>query len=536
MKNSKILFRLAPVFLLLLLSGCTKDSKDPERSNQDTTSINAFFKAIPDWDIPEVEPLDDVYIEDIQITDANTDDTYNCSVFERKMTSTIRNFLSVGTNFGTIWPGAMIQGNSLKTGELQPINTNQKRAPITLTTDIALEKTSIIIEPNSVNAQQAIADFMLAANEFPEGRGAGTMSFLVEEATTFVQAMRQMGISAGFTEPESKVGMEGSLTVATDRSNSSHTVMAKYVQEMFTIRVADDLIGTPADFFNDDFTMSDLQDMETAGELGDDNIPLYIESVTYGRILLFSMQSETVASSNKLSTALEASMAEYAKVGGSLDDEHEEIFSTATYKIFSAGGDDGAANATIANLDWSKFFVSSEASEAVPISFVAKTIDGKKIVGLVHDTTFERRDDCSIEEFVAPPAPEVDYYEVTVEWTATDNTGLCFGGSGVLGSCNPQAYVKLEKDLAFTRLTALNGFKRTFIISPETDDPYFNFTVRSVTRLRMPWPYQPFTQKTASSSFNVTTLPTTRTFHHLLSNFAGSVKLTYTITTSTIYK
>src|SRR5690606_7461982 len=164
--------------------------------------------------------------------------------------------VSVGTNFGVVWPGAMIQGNSLESGELKLINT--KRAPVTLVTDIALNEVSSTIEPNSVNAQQAIADFMIAAGEMPEGSqaGAGSMLFQVEEASSFQQSMLSMGVSAGFTEPQSSVGLDGSLSVSATRSSKTHTVVAKYVQEMFTVRVADDLIATPADFFADDFTES----------------------------------------------------------------------------------------------------------------------------------------------------------------------------------------------------------------------------------------------------------------------------------------
>lgn len=533
MKTAK---RSLPFIIIfsLIFSFCTTDSVDPNNVNSDATSINEYFNSIPDWEINEIEPKEDIYIDSVVVTGENPEDSYECPVFERNMVTTISNFISVGTNFGTIWPGAIIQGNSLKTGELKLINANEKRAPITLVTNIALDEVSKTITPNSETAQQAIADFMIAAGEMPEGTqsGAGTMNFHVEEATTFEQSMQSMGISAGFTEPQSSVGLDASLSVESSRNSSTHTVVAKYVQEMFTVRVADDLIPTPADFFTSDFSMTDIETMENAGLIGENNIPIYIESVTYGRILLFSMQSESVASSNKLSAALEASMADYANAGGELDEEHDEIFSTATHKIFSAGGTDGAANAAIANLDWSRFFVESPASTAVPISFVAKTLSGKEIVGLVNSTTFERRDNCSLIEFIAPPAPEVESYDITVEWTETDNTGLCIGSSR-FGTCAPQAYVKLERDNVFSTLTVANGYKRAFTIY--SDDDYFRFTIRSVITIPTP-PLAYFTTKTQSGSFDVKKLQEgTRTYSHSLSNFVGSVKLTYQITKTTNY-
>jgi hypothetical protein len=306
---------------------------------------------------------------------------------------------------------------------------------------------------------------------------------------------------------------------------------------MFTIRVADDLIATPADFFAEDFTAEDLAALESSGAMGADNVPLYIESVTYGRIMLFSMESKSVSSVNELSAALEASMADYANVGGELSDEHEAIFSTATHKIFSAGGTDAAANAAVANLDWSKFFVESSASTAVPISFVAKTLKGKKVVSLVQSETFQRRDNCSLIEV---PGPEdVTSYDVTVTWTATENTGLCFGG-GTYGSCAPAAFVTLERDLIGTPLTALNSYKKSFVIQPNADgddnpaNDKMKFTIRSTSKLL--GIIGGFPPKTLSNTYNVSGLKEGESnVTHKFTNFAGSVTLRYKVTKKTNY-
>ncbi len=515
---------------LLVVFQCTNEQGD---SMDHASLIDAFFDSTPSWANPKIEPEEDQFIENVEVKDSNTDDSYDCPVFERNMVTTIRNFVSAGTNFGTIWPGALLQGKSLETGSLKPLSVGQKRAPITLTTNLVLDKTSITIDPSSANAQQAVADFMIAAGKMPEGAGTGTMNFRIEEATTFEQSMRQMGVSAGFTEPQSNVGLDGSLNVSKSRTSKTHTVVARFVQEMFTVRIADDMIYTPADFFTSDYTATDLEELEKKGEIGAENIPIYIESVTYGRILLFSLESQSVESANKLETALAASMDKYAKAGGELDDKHDEIFSTASYKIFSAGGTGDAANAMIGNLDWSKFFVDSPASTAVPISFVAKTVKDKQPVDLVFNLKYEIRDNCSIIEVIEPPAPEVDYYEITVEWTNTDNTGLCFGGSSY-GTCSPSAYVKLDKEISFTRLTLPNSYRRNFQLFP---DDSMEFWVRSLGYLKVSGLLPNLTTKTALQKYNAQNLKEgNSTLRHTLSNLAGSVTLTYSISKVTHYK
>ncbi|HRQ50334.1 MAG TPA: thiol-activated cytolysin family protein, partial [Agriterribacter sp.] len=275
----------------------------------------------------------------------------------------------------------------------------------------------------------------------------------------------------------------------------------------------------------------DLEMLNNSGATGPDNIPLYIESVTYGRILLFSMESRSVSSADKLSAALEASMADYANAGGSGDEKNKDIFETATHKIFSAGGTDAAANAAVANLDWSKFFVASPASTAVPVSFVARTVKGKKVAGLVQSEFYQQRADCS--------SPQS--YDVTVAWTDTDNTGLCFGTGGGLGSCSPGSIVGLERDISAISLTALNGYKTSFRLAPNADgddnpaNDKMKFTIESNSKL-LGAIGSPSVVKTESRTYDVRSLADgNHALVHMFSNAVGSVKLTYKITRKANY-
>jgi hypothetical protein len=164
------------ILSLLLVFQCT----DEQEAIDHAPLVNTFFSSAPSWNTEELIPEEDQFIANVEVKGDNPDENYECPVFDRNMVTTIRNFVSVGTNFGTIWPGALIQGKSLETGDLKPLNVGQKRAPITLTTNLVLNQTSITIDPNSANAQQAVADFMIAAGNMPEGAGTGTMNFRIE--------------------------------------------------------------------------------------------------------------------------------------------------------------------------------------------------------------------------------------------------------------------------------------------------------------------------------------------------------------------
>ncbi len=387
-------YALLLIFMFFLACGETDDLNPSEPVNPFAEDINKYVNQLPDW-ISKGTPgtNDSVFIQNVRAPDGGV--PYQCDIYEKKLVRTLQNIISVETNFGTIWPGALIQGSTLEGGELQSINV--KRSPITIQTDLPINETFKEIEkPNSVSIQQAISEFQIASGQMPDGSeaGAGLMNFSIEEASSFEQSMLAMGISGGFTEPQSQVGLEASANVSVERSFREHTVIAKFVQEMFTVRLADDLLPEPSDFFAQEVTLSNIKGLEGKGEMGNDNIPLYIESVTYGRIMLFTMKSTSVSSADELSAAVNASMQDYVKGGASMSNGQKEILENSTTTIFTAGGTKDAANAAIANLNWSEFFKAAPASTAVPISFVAKTLNGKKIIKIIDNAVYTQRSSC----------------------------------------------------------------------------------------------------------------------------------------------
>ena len=491
---------------------CSDQEEVKPTTNPEAESINGFIDQLPDWQTENVTEKAPVVLSDVMVPTGGGD-PYKCQTIARSLVRTFQDIMSVETNFGTIWPGAFIQGNTLTDGELKTINVT--RAPITIQIDIPLNEGSKKIDvPNSVTVQQAISDFQIAAGEMPEGSqsGAGVMNFAVEEAASFEQSMLAMGISGGFTEPQSQIGLEASANVSIERSFSEHTVIAKFVQQMFTVRLADDLIKEPADFFAPDVTLSDVQALESNGSIGAENIPLYIESVTYGRIMLFTMKSTSVSSGTSLSGALQASMADYANGGASLTDEQKEILQNTTTTIFSAGGTKEAANAAIANLNWGEFFKAAPATTAVPISFVAKTLNGKKIVKIIDYADYVQRDNCK-----APSS-----YDITVTWTNNDYTGACAGGV----ACPQVVSVKSSNANSGTLLTALNSYSYTTRFTMDDSQP--EISIRSIVDLLLP--PTGLDTKARTTTHNVQTLkPGNTAVKHILENWAGSVSLDFVI-------
>ena len=411
-KLSRVSIQFFLFVLLLANIRCTQE--DGVVENPNVQLINDQIDILPDWsnDTP-IAQGDEMIDDNFVLLENNT--PYKYDIVKQNMTNSTAKIICVGTNSGKIWPGALIQGRSLETGDLELINT--KRAPITINVDLPINTTFREIEtPNSVTLQQAIAEMQIEAGQLEEGSqaGAGTMDFDVVEASSFEQSMLSLGISGGFTDPESQVGLDASANVSHERSTTTHTVAARFVQEKFTVRLADDLIPTAADFFSDDMSLQDLEAFSS--DWSEDNIPMYIESVTYGRVLIFTMESTEVTDAQSLSAALKASMDDYVNVGGGIDNTQKEILKNSTTKIFSAGGTEEGANSAIAGLDWSKFFVPAPVSTTVPIAFTVRTLKGKKTVKIHDNIFFELRN-----HFRAPTS-----YDISVTLNEAKLTkGIC---------------------------------------------------------------------------------------------------------------
>ncbi|RAJ10383.1 thiol-activated cytolysin family protein [Arenibacter echinorum] len=398
MKKVKNNHKMALVLLTLaLLYQCSSDpdSGSTKEVSPEVESINTYFNNIPDWENTSITAEPDIPLDDI-IAYTETNVPWKCPAIKKNLVASQEKIICVGTNQGKIWPGAIIEGNSVEPGDIKLVITD--RAPITINSDLVINNTFRVVDkPNSVTVQQAIAEMQIEAGNMEEGNqaGAGQMNFKIEESSSFSQSMLAMGVSAGFTEPQSQVGLEGSTNVSNSREAKTHTVMARFVQEKFTVRLAEDLLPTSADFFRDGTTLADIEALESAGKIGQDNIPLYIESVTYGRILLFSMTSTSVGTASELSAALEASFADYVEGGANLKNEQKELLENSTTKIYSAGGTEDGANAAVASLDWSQFFVPAPVATAIPISFTARTLNGNRVkVKINSNIIYEQRQDC----------------------------------------------------------------------------------------------------------------------------------------------
>lgn len=346
-------------------------------------NLDDFFESVPKWDAFSV-PLAsaDVPIADPVVNEDPTDIEgikYICSSTSYSLTETPDKITTLNPDVEILYVGSLLQGDGhLKgIGSLAELPIRQ-RAPITVTLDLLTGDNSKVVDnPNVSSVGQAIGELINDAQN--AGYKAGSnISYKSETTHSISQAALKMGLSASY------MGASIKASLATSLSTEKRTVTAFFVQQMFTASMV--LPQYPEDVFSDAFTQ-DLLDREVAsGRMSPANPPVYVSSIVYGRIMMFSFTS--TASEAKIKATLNA-VYNAGDFGGELDTDLKEVLNKAEISVVTVGGDAEHALGLIRENNLAAFFSSdSPLSTAKPISYTVRNLKDNSIARVSETTTY----------------------------------------------------------------------------------------------------------------------------------------------------
>ena len=265
-----------------------------------------------------------------QVTQAdptNASPGWVCTETNYSLTNEPSKFVVVDPNADVLWPGSLVQGKSLASGLLDPIPV--KRAPGTITLTIAGGASGTFSrtmpEASLSSATQAMNDILAGYN----GGTPSKFSFTSES----VYSSDQMKVSVDANVTSETWSASGSLTF--DSSTAKSHYLIKFSQEYFTMafQPPEGAHGV----FDPSVTSDDLKPYVGAG-----NPPVYVASVTYGRI--FYLLFESSASQTDLEAAVKAAY-NGAAIGasGAVSASDQKIIDDSTVTAYGLGGDAKAA-------------------------------------------------------------------------------------------------------------------------------------------------------------------------------------------------
>lgn len=446
-------------------------------SNPNADAINAFASSLPSWAAfsPPVPDTDEASGPAVpaQITEDGV--TYDCTTTPYGLARTPEKVVTFQPDASVFWPGVLLQGRGYADGlgSLKELPIRQ-RAPLAMSIDLLGNDNARTVEdPTLQTVTQAIGQLIAAAKA--ENVSPGTsIDYQKQETNSSNEVALHLGLSARYMPLTVKA------TLDVNRKASETTITANFIEKAFTVSVVPP--QTPAGFFSPDFTPALLDEQKTLGNIGPNNLPTYVSSVTYGRILLFSFTAS--GSEQDIKGTLDA-LYESASTGVSaeLSASQKQLLATASIKVTTIGGDSSNALALIRSGNISDYFEDTTALETYkPISYEVRNLGDGSIAKVSETTSYNIRE-CTarpkvpekIGEEVQITLERIDVKDAgddsledgevygsltldgTAAWSATRENAVSVGSGGVIDTTGPNS-VKKEATVGTSVTFNIGGY------------------------------------------------------------------------------
>lgn len=323
----------------LVVCACTNPAPDDEGA--DEGADDAAEDAAPTDEAARIdawvfalgsEPLPADELDVAPAMPAEDDGDYTCTQEKWHQTRQFDRISAMVANSQALYPGALVGADALSTGLLAPKTLPRSPLRFSASLEGVLDGAiSATIASPSLSAFRDAMHGILAGNVI--GQTPANVNAQISEVHSAEQFGLEVGVDVGWGFV---LGGEVSASLAFDRSDVRSRHVVQFTQAYYTVDV--DAPESPSGLFAPEVTLDDLR-----AEL-DDEAPVYVSSVTYGRTVLFTITSEL--SSEEVHAALEFAYRGTVSVDGSTSMTHEEVLSTSEITAFVLGGSgDGAVRA-----------------------------------------------------------------------------------------------------------------------------------------------------------------------------------------------
>jgi Thiol-activated cytolysin len=427
---------LIPILCVAVMIACPKPSRD---------EIDTYLNTLPAGQAPEQRKVETLSSTVTQLSDQTGPKA--CAIEKKRITETFEDVALLAAANGNILPGLAIQAKTVFDGTLQGLPL--ARGPMTYVIDLPIANPQFDVKQVTIgSAQEALSTLQLRAADID---APTRLSYNAEVVSSFEHTANSLGVAAQFASPLVRAGFSASF--GESRSLTQRTIVAKLIQPMYTLTVADDKVAQAADFFAEDVTIDQIKALEAQGLIGPANLPTFIKAVTYGRVLYYSITTEDAASNEELSVAVNAS---YLGFGSDLNakNTYQRIMSRATVQVLALGGAQDDALAAIRSGDFTLFIKPVKVTQAIPIAYKLNYMHRDRSVVAIRsalDYTLRDCTACSLTKVMENRAIFTKHYDevgglfgrtfddlfggtCSSGWTRSEVTRPAFNGGG---TCDP---------------------------------------------------------------------------------------------------
>ena len=315
--------------LFSLLTACSFSSGPSGPEPVEVPSINPVDRYIAS--LPYL-PVDAAAVTEGTPSTAAADGDYACTTQRLTETRQYDRIVAYAANSDAMYPGAIIGADAVVSGLFTQIVL--PRAPATIS--VSLEnldgsKQAVVSDPSLSSYRDALSSILDAEIT---GATPANLSSEIEQVHSEQQLNMALGVQASWG-----LGI-ASLKTSFDWSNRDvlSRYVVRYTQAYYTVDL--DAPATPSELFAPDIELAAVQ-----AKMDDRRPPVYVSSVTYGRMVVFTVESRY--SAEEMSAALELAYAGGVDVSGDVSVTYEDMISQSTITAFILGGDAGVAVQTI---------------------------------------------------------------------------------------------------------------------------------------------------------------------------------------------
>lgn len=334
------------VLISFFIASCTEDGPNEIDGKKNAADIQEYLSKL-NYNPEEMLNYQDTGGEEslkevLQDTSETINDGNTVTVCRTTTYNLKKNFDQVAIlrpTTGIVWPGALVKGNqSLMDGIPESIGI--ERAPITISVNLpGIGENGIrtVRNPAASNVQAAIDSSLewWNANAYEDGySNAANSSFSL--STSY--SSKQLSLDVGLNAEWASGNVSSQFNYFSD--DTKKVVMAVFKQAFFDVIF--DTPTSPEKVFGEEASLSKVQSI-----INDAAAPAYIKSVTYGRIIMFRMESKSSYKSADIEAAFEYA-AGYS-VDGSLKSTYEEILRESSIDLVTIGGNAAVATEPISS-------------------------------------------------------------------------------------------------------------------------------------------------------------------------------------------
>jgi len=383
---------LLPVGLMLFLFSSCSDNGISVEEDQEVNDVGDFLANLS-YDADEllnVQPNDAAReaVDDTTSIEQDGITQRTCTTTTYTLQNNFEEVAILRPTQDVIWPGSLVEANqSLLDGLPDPARF--ERSPVKIRVDlpgIGANGTKTIESPDQANIQNAIDEALewWNSNAYEEGYvNAASSSNRITTSYSSTQASLDLGLNVEWATGD----IQSQFNFET--SEETRVVMATFKQAFYSVTYVQENGAQPEDVFGPSVSLQQVQSAFSSTAP-----PAYVSSVTYGRIIMFRMETSASYTSAEVETAFR--YATGGQVDGGLESTYQEILQNSSVEVITLGGNAAVASEAVTARSAGDLVpiitgenaVYSRNNPGVPIAYAVKYLKDDRVAKLGYTTEY----------------------------------------------------------------------------------------------------------------------------------------------------